>query len=210
MNRYLRDRAMRRSDRASGRGRMHNGNRGGSYNISGTYDRRNPYGSAGGYVRDYESRGRNDYERSGYSNENRNTYNNDYNSYGDYYGGYYPSHYMNDYARYDRKAEREEEDEYYKELDKWISKLKRKNKFNLTEQQVIDMAKRSNLKMEDYDEKEFYATFLMLVSDYGKVSSDPQAFIEMSKAFLEDDDTELKGSEKLCKYLYAIVLDDDE
>ena len=175
MNRYLRDRAMRRSDRASGRGRMHNGNRGGSYNISGTYDRRNPYGSAGGYVRDYE--------RSGYSNENRNTYNNDYNSYGDYYGGDYNSHYMNDYPRYDRKAEREEEDEYYKELDKWISKLKRKNKFNLTEQQVLDMAKRSNLKMEDYDEKEFYATFLMLVSDYGKVSSDPQAFIEMSKAF---------------------------
>lgn len=204
MNNYLRDRAMRRYDRAS-RGRDRAGqHRGGSYNISGSYDRRNPYGSAGGYVRDYENRGRN-------SSQTRNDYNdypmNDYNS--DYHMNYNYSPYDYEYRR-DRKAEREEEDEYYKELDKWTNKLKRKNKFNINEQQVLDMAKRSNLKMEDYDEKELYATFLMMVSDYGKVSSDPQAYIEMAKAFLEDDDTELKGSEKLCKYLYAIVLDDDE
>lgn len=194
MNRYLKDRAMRRHDRAS-----HGHGRGGSYNISGTYDRRNPYGSAGGYVRDYEHHGNYDYT-SDYNYEHPMYYSSDYRS-RDYRSSDY---------RYDRKAERDEEESYYQELDRWIGKLKRKNKFNINEQQVLEMAKRSNLKMEDYDEKELYATFLMMVSDYGKVSSDPQAYIEMAKAFLEDDDTELKGSEKLCKYLYAIVLDDDE
>lgn len=213
MNRYLRDRAMRRMDRASGRR--------GSYNISGNYDRRNPYGSAGGYVRDSESRGGRggnrgnsndynmDYERTN-RNGNRGDYSSDYNYGSDYHYGYNMGAPIMDYNRYDRKAERDEEDEYYKELERWTNKLKRKNKFNINENQVMEMAKRSNLSMKDYDEKEFYATFLMMVSDYGKVSSDPQMFVEMSKAFLEDDDTELKGSEKLCKYLYAIVLDDDE
>ena len=189
MNRYLKDRAMRRYDRAS-----HGHSRGGSYNISGNYDRRNAYGSAGGYVRDYEHRGNSDYTSD---------YNYDY-----------PMHRENDYRsndyRYDRRAERYEEEDYYKELDGWISKLKRKNKFNVNESQVMEMAKRYNLSMKDYDEKEFYATFLMMVSDYGKASSDPQVFVDIAKAFLEDDDTALKGSEKLCKYLYAIVLDDDE
>ena len=188
MNRYLKDRAMRRHDRAS-----HGHGRGGSYNISGTYDRRNPYGSAGGYVRDYEHHGNYDYT-SDYNYEHPMYYSRDYRS--------------TDY-RYDRKAERDEEESYYQELDRWIGKLKRKNKFNINESQLIDMAKRYNISMKDYDEKEFYATFLMMVSDYGKVSQDPQVFVEMAKAFLEDDDTELKGSEKLCKYLYAIVLDDE-
>lgn len=165
INRYLKDRAMKRMDRSNGR--------------------------------------RND--RRYYGTNDRN-YRNDYNS--DYYGHETERNY--DYARYDRKYERDVEDDYYQELERWISKLKRKNKFNINESQVIEMAKRSNLKMQDYDEKEFYATFLMMVSDYTKVSSDPQVFIEMAKSFLEDDDTELKGSEKLCKYLYAIVLNDDE
>ena len=205
MNRYIKDRAMRRSDRANGRT-----HRGGTYNISGSYDRRNPYGSAGGYVRDHENRSGAEHERYREHDYRGSDYNSGYYHSGDYHGGYGYNPYMMDYSRYDRKAEREAEHEYYEELDKWINKLKRKNKFNINESQVIDMAKRINLKMDDYDEKEFYATFLMMVSDYGKVSADPQAFIEMSKAFLEDDDTELKGSEKLCKYLYAIVLDDDE
>ena len=193
MNRYIRDRAMRRSDRASGRT-----HRGGTYNVSGTYDRRT-YGS-------HPNQPTAEHER-----HIRSDYMGDYNYGGDYYhdrpyGHLYP---MSDY-RYDRRAERDEEEEYYKELDRWIGKLKRKNKFNINESQLIDMAKRYNISMKDYDEKEFYATFLMMVSDYGKVSQDPQIYVEMAKAFLEDDDTELKGSEKLSKYLYAIVLDDDE
>ena len=193
MNRYLKDRAMRRHDRAS-----HGHGRGGSYNISGTYDRRNPYGSAGGYVRDYEHHGNYDYTSD---------YNYDYPMY--YSSDYRSRDYRSTDYRYDRKAERDEEESYYQELDRWIGKLKRKNKFNINESQLIDMAKRYNISMKDYDEKEFYATFLMMVSDYGKASQDPQVYVEMAKAFLEDDDTELKGSEKLCKYLYAIVLDDE-
>ena len=74
MNRYLKDRAMRRYDRAT-----HGHSRGGSYNISGNYDRRNAYGSAGGYVRDYEKCGRNSSQARNYYNDySKNDYNSDY------------------------------------------------------------------------------------------------------------------------------------
>lgn len=186
----------------------------GQYDSRGDYndyggDYRNPYGSRGGYV---DSRGR------GSSSSRRNLSEHDVR-FDSHHGGYMD--YRNedyydgsDYDYYDKGymdyASKEEEKMYHEELDKWIKKLESKNKFNLNESQVLDMAKRTGVSMKDYDEKEFYATFLMQVSDYPRSSNDPAMYIEMARDFLEDDDVKVKGGEKLCKYLYTIVLGEDE
>ena len=70
-------------------------------------------------------------------------------------------------------------------------------------------AKKMDIKFEKYDEMELYATYLMMISDYPQMAGEPHSYIAMAKAFLEDKDAALQGGEKLCKYLYAIVLDED-
>ena len=183
-NRYLRDKAMRRRDM------------------------RNPYGSRGGYVRDrrsdyggdmrndYRDYGREDYAM-GQDNRDygRNDYRRDYNDYRDY----------RDYDMYDRDYKMAKK-EYEESLEKWIEKLKRKDKYNMSYSQVIEQAKKHDVKFKEYTELEFYATYLAMVSDYKEVGNDPTMFIKMAKAFLEDDDAMLEGSEKLCAYLEVIVL----
>ena len=208
-NRYLRDRAMRRMDRRHGHDYARHGGRndyrGGSYQVNGYYDGRNAYGSAGGYVssdRAYQSSN----NRAGMSNS-------DYRYDGHFYGEMpfdYNQQYHNDYAGGYDYAEQDEEKKWMEDLDRWASKLKRKNKFNIDEKQIVEMAKRSNASMKDYNEKEYYVTFLMMVSDYPRVSNDPSHYAEMAKSFLEDDDSELVGSEKLCKYYYTIIKGEDD
>ena len=56
-----------------------------------------------------------------------------------------------------------------------------------------------------FTELEFYATYLMLASDFPYVSGDPRIFVQMAKSFLEDDDISVSPSEKLCIYLCKIV-----
>ena len=58
---------------------------------------------------------------------------------------------------------------------------------------------------ENYNEDEFYTTYLMIVSDYKKGISDPQIAILQSQEWLEDDDSKLKGSDKLCAYYYEVI-----
>lgn len=199
-NRYLSDRAYRRS-------RM-------------SRDERNPYGSRGGYVSsrrmtdrgmDYnysmpEYDSRYDYRGSEYPREHSRPM--QYELYGvggmrprmDYDYGY---DYGYDYAK-------ESEKEYEKDLHEWVEKLKKYDRFGWSKEQVIQQAKDMGVKFSDYDEMEFYATYIMLMSDFKKIGNDPYIYLSMAKEFLEDDDTKLKGSEKLCAYLYTIVLGEEE
>ena len=62
---------------------------------------------------------------------------------------------------------------------------------------------------DEFSEDDFYAIYLMEVSDYPSVSNDPRMYLGMAKAWLEDDDIAVDPSEKVCKYLYEIVLDED-
>ena len=188
-NKYLRDRAMRRSGRR---------------------DMRNPYGSKGGYVRD--SRGY-------------------YGKLMDY-GHDYPEHMRGDYrGRYDRYSaekpyrdyeyDRErygmehdemydgESKEYEHDLKDWIDRLKRKDRFGSTKDDIIRKAKSMDVKFDHFDEDEFYATYLMMVSDYKHVANDPHHYLAMAKEWLMDDDVALTGSDKLCAYLYTIVLGEE-
>ena len=45
-----------------------------------------------------------------------------------------------------------------------------------------------NIEFEEFSEEEFYAVYLMLVSDYPNIADNPHTYIVMAKQFLEDDD----------------------
>lgn len=201
MNRYLQDRAMRRSGR----------------------DGRNPYGSRGGYVRD-SRRGRRD--RADYDYENDMARGRDraqnvsYPMYG--IGGYRP--YENDmddydYARrsgrgrdydYDMYDYAEADDEWKEHLKKWSEKLKKHDRFNMPKDQVLQNAKQMGIKFDEYDENEFLTTYYMVISDYPKIANEPHSYLAMAKDWLEDKDSALKGSEKLCAYYYEIIKGGEE
>lgn len=212
MNRYLKDRAMRR-------------------------DMRNPYGSRGGYVSSRRRSGRDremdyghDYPEydsrydSRYS-DRRMDYNYgrdmehhrehsrpmEYEMYG--VGGMRPMYDGTDYARgrgrdydygYDYASE-DMEKEYKEDLEHWISKLKKKDRFGLNKDMVIQKAKEMNVRFDEFSELEYYAIYLSLVSDYPQISNDPHLYLAMTKDWLMDDDIEVTPSDKVCIYLYKIV-----
>ena len=214
LDRKMRERDYRRND-------YRGGNRG-DYNYN-NQDGRNPYGSAGGYVRDhrgndyamgygndysernrgYDYRGNSDYRMQDYARSNQyngqRDRNNDYAMYG--YGMIQPMY--NDYRMdYDHL-----EKEYHEELKKWIEKLKQKdNRIRVNKEQIMRQAKNMNVRFEDYNEEEFYATYLMMIADFPNVTNDYNVYLSMAKNWLEDDDVKVKGSDKLCTYLYEIVL----
>jgi hypothetical protein len=193
-NKYLSDRAMRRSGRRDYRS-----------------DMRNPYGSRGGYVRDsrrgrgydramderydYAERGGSDYRRYDrrYNDE---AYDRDYE--------YDREHYERDYA------EEEMDKEYEEKLHDWIKKLKKKDRFGSSKEDIIRKAKSMDVKFDEFTEDEFYAVYLMMVSDYKHVANDPHHYLAMAKEWLMDDDVEMTGSDKVCAYLYTIVLGETE
>lgn len=191
-------------------------------------DRRNPYGSQGGYVR--SDRNRNSYDgiasehnirkireknlemhngkrmndnarrydrrmHEDYDDDEEEDYNNNQYDYNDY-----------DYAMEDEYNE----EQYMKDLKKWIKKLKGKDKFELPKQEVLKKAEEMKIEFEEYSEEEFYAIYLMLVSDYPNIADNPHTYIVMAKQFLEDDDVNVSPSEKVCKYLYEIVLNEEQ
>ena len=49
-----------------------------------------------------------------------------------------------------------------------------------------------------------------MVSDFKHVANDPHHYLAMAKEWLMDDDVELTGSDKVCAYLYTIVLGETE
>jgi hypothetical protein len=177
MNRYLEERKRRLNDMRSRRDRMMNDMR------------MNDYG------RDYGDYRRND----------RNDYGYDYrrNDYGNDYGNYSRNRdrdYGNDYGEDD-----EMDEDYKKDLKEWITKLKAKDKYGMTSDQIIQQGKSLGASFKGYDEMEFYATTLMMISDYKDISNDPMMYIRMAKDFLEDSDSEVSPSEKLCIYMYKIA-----
>lgn len=212
-NKVLRDRAMRRDNRMRGDSRR---------------DMRNPYGSRGGYVdirrgRDYEMDSRYDGTES-YSGDYRG-----YDSRYDYADGHYPmerhrEHYgprafsmhgiagmypyhTMDYTQYDYAKE---EESYKKDLEHWIHKLKKGDRFGWDKHQVIDAARQMGVTFEHYSELELYAMYLAMVTDHPKSANEPRFYISLAKDFIEDDDTAKKYSEKVCAYLYYIVLGESE
>lgn len=198
---YMRDRAERRMSRG-GRGR----DRG--YYPMGEYD----YDSERSRSRSSSMRGsRRGDERYDMDYEQRREYdrNYDYDMRGDY--GDYARRGVGRPREYDRRdyADDDLDEEYEQDLHKWIEKLKKKDRFGQPKEQVIQKAKEMRVDFKDYTEDEFYAVYLMQVSDYPSISNDPRMYMNMAKQWLEDDDIAVDPSEKLCKYLYEIVMSED-
>lgn len=195
-NKYLSDRASRRSR-----------------------DRRNPYGAKGGYVRDREdmARGRNRRydramdERHDYAEYDRGDYrryDREYEDERDYRDYEYDREHRRDYE-YEEDYASEKKD-YEKKLKEWIQELKRKDRFGSSKEDIIRKAKSMDVKFDEFDEDEFYAVYLMMVSDFKHVANDPHHYLAMAKEWLMDDDVEMTGSDKVCAYLYTIVLGENE
>lgn len=130
-------------------------------------------------------------------------------NYSDYRSDY------NDYARGGRRDYRSDyndysmekmDKEYQEDLEYWIEKLKQKDRIGIPKRQVLDHAKQMGVKFEKYDEMEFYAVYLMQVSDYTSLGTEPKTYIRLAKEWIEDDDVKRKYSNKVCSYLYDIVL----
>ena len=66
------------------------------------------------------------------------------------------------------------------------------------------------VSFNEYEPDEFYAVYLMQVSDYPSIANEPHTYLAMAKSWLEDKDIELEPSEKLCKYMYEIVMADED
>lgn len=80
----------------------------------------------------------------------------------------------------------------------------------MTKENVVAKAKEMRVEFKDFDEEEFYAIYLMHVSDYPSISNDARIYLSMAKSWLEDNDIAVDPSEKVCKYLYEIVLGDED
>lgn len=119
----------------------------------------------------------------------------------------YPDYGYRDYSdyNYDERDYGDCEEQYYEDLEKWCKKLKKYDKFNLSKEDIISQARAMGADFNDYDEDEFVVTYYMMQSDHPNAYSNYQGFLALAKDFLEDDDVERKGSEKLCAYMYSIV-----
>lgn len=212
---YLRDRLSsrrsRRGDYARGRGRDR-------YPSSMDYDyNTSEYNTRSDYRRNedrhYPYEPYMDYQQP---RESYRVYDYDYDMRRDYARGRNrgPEYNRDDDYRYDRNyrdyrmdyADEEMDKEYHEDLMDWIKKLKKMDRFNLSKEQAVMKAKEMNVKFDEFDEDEFYAIYLMHVSDYPQLANEPHTYLAMAKAWLEDKDLHISPSEKVCKYLYEIVM----
>ena len=193
-NDYLADKARRRSGRRGGRGRdrmYYGGNPVHPVNpINPMYydmpdHARGKRGSGSGRS-DYEPMDNYGYEYENYDNRGRMR--------------------GRDRAGYDSMDYKDVEQEYEKHLEEWTNKLKHRDKFKMPREQIINQARNMGVRFKDYTEEEFYAIYLAHVTDHGTISEDYNTFIVLAKQFLEDDDMAVTPSEKVCIYLYEIVL----
>lgn len=203
MNRYLADRASRR--RGRGRGRDYRRGRDYGYDMAmdsgySYTERDSRYDSR--YGSDYRGQ---DYHYGGqrYGEYRRPM---DYEIYG--VGGIHP---IQDYRRGRDGHMEDAEKEYREDLREWCKKLKKHDRFNMHKEDIIQQARQMGIKFDKFDEEEFLCTYYMMMSDYKmEMLNSPQAFMVMAKDFLEDDDAERQGSEKLCTYYYEIVKGGEE
>lgn len=113
----------------------------------------------------------------------------------------------------------EEQNEYdqmglnHSEFKRWKGMLKnadgtRGEKFDMN--QIMPIAKQMNIDYRRFNEEDLVMAVNMLYSDYCKIfGNDITKYVAMAKAFLEDDDFDGTGSEKLATYFHCIVNKED-
>lgn len=94
---------------------------------------------------------------------------------------------------------------FKEDLKRWTEKLKRKDRFKMSKEDIANSAKQMGVRFDEFSEDEFYVVYLMQVSDHPQAYNEPRAYIARAKEWLMDDDVEVSPSEKLCIYYYEIV-----
>lgn len=130
----------------------------------------------------------------------------EYEMYGYGIGGIKPMEYGYDYDY----ASEDMEKEWKEHLKKWCEELKRYDRFNMPKEQVIQNARQMGVEFDKYNEEEFLTTYYMVMSDYPTIANEPHTYISLAKDWLEDEDSNLKGSDKLCAYYYEVVKGGEE
>lgn len=104
------------------------------------------------------------------------------------------------------------------ELEEWKMKLMKeveeKDKHFFTKDNISMKARNLGAKMKDYNEEELCLVTLMVYTDYCKTvkkyaGTNMDIYIELAKDWLEDEDSELKGSERLAVYHDCIIEGED-
>ena len=129
----------------------------------------------------------------------------EYEMYGYGIGGIKPMDYGYDYGYDYDYADEDMEKEWKEHLKKWQDELKRYDRFNMPKDQVIQNAKQMGVEFDKYNEEEFLTTYYMVMSDYPSIANEPHTYISLAKDWLEDEDSKLKGSDKLCAYYYEVI-----
>ena len=134
----------------------------------------------------------------------------EYEMYGYGIGGIKPMDYGYDYGYDYDYADEDMEKEWKEHLKKWQDELKRYDRFNMPKDQVIQNAKQMGVEFDKYNEEEFLTTYYMVMSDYPSIANEPHTYISLAKDWLEDEDSKLKGSDKLCAYYYEVIKGGEE
>lgn len=106
-----------------------------------------------------------------------------------------------------------------KDLMKWEKQLENADGSHgkhFDPQQIKKIAEQMGIRYEGYDEKELCMAANMLYSDFCEVlkgiippEKEVVAYTKMAKAWLEDPDSPVEGSEKLALYYWCIVKDEE-
>lgn len=160
-------------------------------------DGRNPYGARGGYVRD--SRGGRDYN---YTPDYGDM---DYSRRGGRYdmAQYDGNDYGMDYARHNQLDERT--------LEMWTREMMQEiepvhhAKFKMDA--IVKKAEEMGIRFEKFTPQQFYATVIMLVSDFGKTlgMTNVDIYTRLAKDWLCDPDAGVRYGEKLAAYYNNIA-----
>ena len=140
------------------------------------------------------------------------------------YDRHYEYPYMSDYARSRRTGRYVRDrrdygsgDEYLdeEELMEWqkdlMEEIEPQFKGQFEKNRVIQRGEEMGVKFKDYTEDEYYTTVLMMATDYGKTvgMNNTDIIFRLAVDWLEDDDVEVQGSEKLATYYDEIVCPED-
>lgn len=122
--------------------------------------------------------------------------------------------YYDEYNDYDFRGRKDYGEDCYlseDELMDWakdlLSEVPESDKQLFTKDMVERKAQEMGITFKEFTFPEFYTTLLMLYTDFRKTlgSGNLDVYARMSKDFLEDEDIDIDGGEKLCKYYDHIV-----
>ena len=135
----------------------------------------------------------------------------DYNSREEYRGRdyrdmNYREDYRSDYRGQDYHSQEQLMSMYKQDLEKWTHKLKEKDRFKLSKEEVIKKAKNMGVAFMDYTENEFYVMYLLMLSLFKSIANEPHTYLAMAKSALEDPSSSLSPSEKVQVIMYEIAM----